>query len=119
MSDPESLLPAIVLTGKQRSWLRARANPLSPSVRAGKAGVTDGVVAEVDQALLRDELIKVRLEKPEDKKGAATALAGRTNAVLCGLVGHTVILYRSNPEKAKRGEEMIVIPGGEAEDEGE
>ena len=113
MTDSDSPLPPPQLTGKQRSWLRAQANPLSPAVRTGKAGITDGVVAEVDQALLRHELIKVRLEKPEDKKGAAAELAERTRAVLCGLLGHTVILYRANPEKGKRGEEMIVIPGDE------
>ena len=111
MTDSDSPLPPPQLTGKQRSWLRAQANALSPAVRAGKAGITNGVIAEVEQALLRHELIKVRLEKPDDKKGAAAELAERTRAVLCGLLGHTVILYRANPEKGKRGEEMIVIPG--------
>ena len=113
MTKSEAPAAPPVLTGKQRSWLRARANPLSPSVRTGKAGITPAVVAEVDQALLLHELIKVRLEKPEDKKGAAIDLAERTGAVLCGLVGHTVILYRPNPEKAERGEPQIVPPAPE------
>lgn len=99
------------LSGKQRAWLRGRAHPLSPAVRGGKDGIGDAFIAEVDRALFHRELIKVRLEKPEDKKADAAMLAERTGAVLCGLLGHTVILYRPNPEKAKRGEATITVPG--------
>ena len=32
------------------------------------------------------------------KKGTASALAERTQSELCGLIGHTIILYRAHPE---------------------
>jgi len=40
----------------------------------------------------------VRLHQPEDKKAIAADLAKRTGAALCGVVGHTVILYRPHAD---------------------
>jgi len=85
------------------------AHTLEPVVHVGHAGVSDGVVRAVEQALLDHELIKVRLHEPADKKGEAEALAVATDSALCGLVGHTVILYRPHPEKPR-----IQVRGGSA-----
>ncbi len=90
--------PAPQLTSHQRKALRGRAHPLHPVVIVGQAGVDERVLRSVDQALAVHELIKVRLHEPEDKRDAATALAAGTDSALCGLVGHTVILYRPHPE---------------------
>ena len=94
-------MPAAALTKKQLKNLRALAHDLDPIVQVGKAGVTDPVVAQVGRALLDHELIKVRLLEPEDKRGMAEALAKRSTAALCGLIGHTVILYRKHPKKPR------------------
>lgn len=93
--DPTSL------TSTQRRALRALAHGLEPVVQVGHAGVTEAVIAAVKRALLDHELIKVRLQEPEDKKGMARALADATVASLCGLVGHTLILYRPHPREPK------------------
>jgi RNA-binding protein len=90
---------ALELASKQRRYLKTLAHHLRVTVQVGSNGVTDGVVGAVDDALLRHELIKVRMREPEDKKGAAQALATSTESCLCGLVGHTVILYRPHPEE--------------------
>ena len=92
---------APVLTGRQRKSLRGLAHRLEPVVLVGREGVTDAVVRAVGDALLTHELIKVRLHEPEDKKSDARALADGAGAALCGLVGHTVILYRPHPERPK------------------
>jgi RNA-binding protein len=89
------------LTGRQRKWLRGQAHRLQPVVLVGREGVTDAVVRAVGDALLAHELIKVRLHEPEDKHAAAQALADGAAAALCGLVGHTVILYRPHPERPR------------------
>ncbi|MEO6027610.1 MAG: ribosome assembly RNA-binding protein YhbY [Candidatus Binatia bacterium] len=89
------------LTGRQRKHLRGLAHSLEPLVHVGGAGVTDAVLQAVDAALGEHELIKVRLHEPEDKHAAADALASGTDAALCGLIGHVVILYRRHPEKPK------------------
>ena len=68
---------------------------------ADRAEVRDGVLGALDRALEDHELVKVRLREPEDKKAAANELADRSGSELCGLVGHTVILYRPHPERPR------------------
>jgi RNA-binding protein len=89
------------LQGFQRRHLRGKAHPLKPVVQVGDGGVSDAVVQAIDEALASHELIKVRLHAPDDKKGTAAALAERTSSALCGVVGHTVILYRPDPEEPR------------------
>jgi RNA-binding protein len=101
MSADDQTPVAPVLTGRQRKSLRGLAHRLEPVVLVGREGVTDAVVRAVGEALLTHELIKVRLHEPEDKKSDAQALADGAGAALCGLVGHTVILYRPHPERPK------------------
>ncbi len=93
------------LAGFQRKYLRALAHPLKPLVQVGQAGVSQAVVDAVVAALNDHELLKVRLMRPEDKKGMAEDLANRAGANLVGLLGHTAILYRRHPENPQ-----IVIP---------
>ena len=63
--------------------------------------MSEGVLRALDKALFDHELIKVRLREPEDKRAMAAALAEGSGAALCGLVGHTAILYRPHPEKPR------------------
>jgi len=86
------------LSGRERRFLRARANPLRALVQVGDAGVTPGVLQAIEAALEGHELVKVRLREPEDKKALAAEIASATASALCGLVGHTLILYRPHPE---------------------
>lgn len=95
----------IPLEGFQRRFLRARAHGLRPLVHLGEAGLSEAVVRALDEALADHELVKVRLHHPADKRAAAEELAQRSGAALCGLVGHTVILYRPHPEEPR-----IVLP---------
>ena len=90
--------PAPELDSGQRRRLRSLAHPLKPVVFVGENGLSPAVLKALDDALDAHELVKVRLRQPEDKKTAAQELADATRAVLCGVVGHTVVLYRPNPE---------------------
>lgn len=86
------------LAGFQRKFLRSQAHPLRPLVQVGESGVSEAILGALDAALRDHELVKVRLREPDDKKAAARALADASQAALCGVVGHTVILYRPHPE---------------------
>lgn len=103
MSSPPTTppVPAPNLTGAQRRKLRALSHGLSPVVQVGQGGINPGVLSAVDRALLDHELIKVRLHEPEDKRALAETLAAGSHAALCGLIGHTVVLYRPHPKKPK------------------
>ena len=88
----------MVLKGYQRVYLRGQAHGLKPVVQVGEKGVTESVAKAVTQALLDHELIKVKMSKPEHKKSMAQELADRTQSTLCGVVGHTAILYKAHPK---------------------
>lgn len=89
------------LTGKQRRFLRGLVNRVEESVTVGAKGVTDSVVEEVKYALTRNELIKIRITKVEDKsfrKTCSAELAAKCDAEEVQVLGNTVVLYRRNEE---------------------
>ena len=86
------------MQGYQRKYLRGLAHKLNAVVQVGQSGVTAAIIEAVDTALLDHELIKVRLREPEEKKSMAEALASGSKSEMCGLVGHTVILYKAHPK---------------------
>jgi RNA-binding protein len=92
--------PAV--TKRRMQELRAEAHHLQPLVQIGHAGLHDAAFVAVAGALRDHELIKVRLHEPEDKRAMAQALADAVGAALCGLVGHTVILYKPKPARAAK-----------------
>ncbi len=91
------------LSSRQTSQLRSLAQRLNPILHLGKAGVTDAFVASVDQALNDHELIKIKFTAFKDtKKPLAEEIATRTNSELVWIVGHVAVLYREQPDPAKR-----------------
>lgn len=98
------------LTSRQRSHLRSVAHSLDPVVLLGRAGVTDPVLREVEDALEARELIKIRLfGDREERARAAAAIAERTGSEIAGQVGRIAILYRENPDPSRR---RITLPPG-------
>ena len=91
----------MVLTAKQRQYLRGLAHALEPVVRVGKGGVSPSVVAETKKSLHSHELIKVRVDSDDSdaRKELAGKLAAETDAQIAGVIGKTAILYRPRDEK--------------------
>ncbi|MGO8829015.1 MAG: ribosome assembly RNA-binding protein YhbY [Steroidobacteraceae bacterium] len=84
------------LSEKQKKHLRRLAHPLRPVVMLGNAGLTDGVVQEMDRALEAHELVKVsaRVAERSARHAALDELARRTSAELVQRVGHMGLFYR-------------------------
>ncbi len=95
------------LSEKQKKHLRRLAHPLSPIVMLGNAGLTDGVVNELDRALADHELVKVsaRVGERDARNQALEALAARTSAALVQRIGHVGVFYRRRKDRPK-----ILIP---------
>lgn len=90
------------LTGKQRRQLRALGHHLEPVVIVGQSGVTEGIIAAVQQALHDHELIKVKInEGPETRQEAAQKLAEGTGAELAQLLGRTALLFKKRDEDSE------------------
>ena len=47
-----------MITTKQRAQLRGMANNLAPVLHVGKAGITENLIQQADEALAARELIK-------------------------------------------------------------
>jgi RNA-binding protein len=88
------------LTTKQVAFLRSKAHSLDPQVKVGKQGDTEALRKELDLALTRHELVKVRLGKFVSLD-VATVAAGLGAHVVQEL-GHTAVLYRPADEPKLR-----------------
>lgn len=91
------------LTGKQTRHLRSLGHHLEPVVQIGKHGITEALVAQIGDALLRHELIKVKLlpECPVDRHEAGGELATAAGAELVQMLGKTLLLWKRNPQAAR------------------
>lgn len=94
---------ALMPSSKLRKALRAAGHHLSPVVQVGKEGVTDAVLAQLDEQLGAHELVKVKIgtESPEDRFEAADRLGAAVGAQIAQILGRTVLVYRKHPEKPR------------------
>lgn len=92
-----------MLTSKQRAGLRTLANPLETIAQIGKGGITDAVVAQLDEALEARELIKVRVLESAllSAREACDALVKPLRAEPVQCIGTRFVLYRKNPKNPK------------------
>jgi RNA-binding protein len=84
------------MTGKQRRFLRGLGHHLDPIVQVGKEGLTEGLVAALDAALLQHELVKIKLGEAagSDREALGAALAESAGGELVQVLGRTVLVYR-------------------------
>ncbi len=103
------------MTSKERAKLRAEANTLDPIFQIGKEGITDTVIAQLEDTFNTRELfkIKVHLEtSPETPKELAVKIAEATKCEIIQVIGGTIVVFRINlllrqkeAEKKKRQKE--------------
>jgi len=93
----ESLTPA------QREQLRSLAHHLKPLVFLGHQGVTDALIAAVDENLTAHELIKVKFNDHKDEKRMLSAeIVERSESAMVGILGNVLTLYRPHSQEEKR-----------------
>lgn len=93
----------MTLTSAQRRHLRALAHPLEPVVQLGRQGLTEAVLRQIDEALERHELIKVKLgrECPTEIDAAAPEIERETGSAIAQIIGHVIVVYRRRKDKPK------------------
>jgi len=86
------------LTGKQKHFLRALAHHRKPVVTVGDSGLTENVIAEIDQALAHHELIKVkiRIGDRESRQQAITNICEKTSCEEVQKIGQVAVFYRAS-----------------------
>ena len=98
------------LSSTQRSYLRSQAHHLEPIILIGKNGITNGTIESLNKALDSRELIKIKFrEYKDEKKSLSHQLSESTESHVVGMVGHTVILFRQNPDLEKQNIRLPII----------
>lgn len=96
-----------MLTGKQRSFLKGIANNIDPIFQIGKNGITDNFIKQVDDALEKREIVKIKVLNNSllDATEVANILAEKTNAEFVQSIGNKLVLYRESKKNKK-----IILP---------
>ena len=91
------------LSEKQKKHLRRLAHPLNPIVMLGNAGLTEGVVKELDRALTDHELVKVsaRVGARTARDAALDELAVKTSSEIVQRIGNVGVFYRRSAQMPK------------------
>ncbi len=83
------------MTSAEKAAWRARAQTLKPAVKVGRSGVTPALVKELDLALRRMELVKVRFSEGRDLlRDQCAELAAATQSDCVGGLGHVASFHR-------------------------
>ena len=83
------------LNNPQMRKFKAAAQHLEPILKIGKAGLSDGFIRSVEEALGQHELVKIKfVEFKEQKKELAPQLAEKTSSHLIMRVGNVMVLHR-------------------------
>ena len=93
----------IMLTSKQRAYLKSLSSKMETILIVGKDGVSKETIKQAEDALVKRELIKGKiLETTEDSvKDVANIIAEETNSEVVQVIGNKFILYKKNEKEPK------------------
>lgn len=92
-----------MLTGKQKRFLRAKANTIKPIFQVGKSGVHENMITQMNEALEKRELIKVTVLNNcmEDHEDVVDHIIKDTAASLVQVIGNNIVLYKEAKENKR------------------
>ncbi len=92
-----------MLTANQRKFLRSHAHHLNPVLWVGSGGVSESVIAELNQTLDTHELIKIKLlhDDRELRAQLINELCQASSADKVQVIGKVVVLFRRNTQQSK------------------
>jgi RNA-binding protein len=90
-----------MLTSKQRAYLRGIAQSYETIFQIGKGGISDNLIMQVNDALKKRELIKLRvLDNCElTSREAADQIAEKTHSDVVQVIGSRFVLFKRNPQE--------------------
>lgn len=94
----------MILTSKQRAYLKSLAMNISPVVQIGKSSLTPEVTASVEEAFNTRELIKIAVLQNcmDDPREMAAVLADRTHSDVVQVIGKKIVLYKEGKDEKKK-----------------
>ena len=91
------------LNSNQRKILTQAAQTIKPVVQIGQNGLTESVLAKIEESLNAHELIKVKfLEFKEEKQELSEEIAESSASALVRIIGNIAIFYKPSEKEEKR-----------------
>ncbi len=89
-----------MLTGKQRAYLKSKANTMDPLFQIGKNGLTENFVEQVKEALEARELIKIKVLNNSSLEAdeVAKEICQRADAEYVQSMGNKLVIYKESEE---------------------
>ena len=94
----------MMLTGKQKRYLRAMAVNEKALVQIGKDGLTNNIIVSCNEILKARELVKISILKSceQEINEILIDLLAHTNSQHVQTIGRNIILYRQSKDKIIR-----------------
>lgn len=91
----------LMISTKQRAFLRGLGNALDPVMQIGKEGISENVLTSVNLLLQARELVKIKVLKNNDDPVRETAeeIAKKLDAEVVQVIGNIFILYKKSTRK--------------------
>lgn len=92
-----------MLTGKERAYLRRLANDLSPIFQIGKNGIEETFLKQVEEALEKRELIKIKVLENSglETREASDYICSKVGAEGIQAIGSKIVLYKHSKKNPK------------------
>ena len=95
------------LTSQQIRYLRGLTHSLQPVVMIADKGLSENVMLEIESALQKHELVKIKLRADRDtRKAWINKIRGKCSAEIVQVIGHVACFFRRNRKKP-----IIALPG--------
>lgn len=90
-----------MLNSKQRAALRGIAINYETIFQIGKGGISETLISQVDDALRKRELIKLRVldNSMYTAREAAEEIASKTGADVVQVIGSRFVIFKRNPKE--------------------
>ncbi len=90
-----------MLNSKQRAALRGIASTTDTIFQIGKGGISDTLISQVNDALRKRELIKLRVldNSMYTAREAAEEIAEKTGSEVVQVIGSRFVLFKRNPKE--------------------
>lgn len=97
-----------MINPKQRAFLKSLAHSMGPIMNIGKYGVNDETIRQLDLALEKRELIKIKIlnNNLDDNKEIVDLVLQITRAEFVQYIGNKFVIYR----RKRKDENRIELP---------
>lgn len=97
-----------MINPKQRAFLKSMAHSIEPVMNIGKFGVNDETIRQLDLALEKRELIKIKIlnNNLDDNDEIVKTVLEKTRAEFVQHIGNKFVIYR----RKRKDENRIELP---------